>query len=183
METEERLKSHFPLECAPEIERALLAGLWHEPDRLPETMRWLSPNAHLSQPSLRLVLEAISRCYSELGAADFATVVECLRELGYLAECGGIEALDELYEACWYPPLWHLYGDFLRDLALRRAGEPHSPAPFFSGGSGCLSLNLVRKTELHPLYIGTARIRGHNYSIRGWSRGKEAGVELKFIPL
>jgi hypothetical protein len=172
---------YFPQQCAPEIEQALVAGLWHQPERLAETCRWLDPNAHLSLPYLRLVLYAIKRCYSELGAADFPLVVQCLRELGSLTEVGGVEALDSLYETRWYPPLFPIYALFLRERALARCSDPKAPPPFFSGGSGSLELSKVRKSAQHPVYTGSARIGGHFYTIRGWPKGEEAGVELKFF--
>lgn len=166
---------YFPHECAPEIEMALVAGLWHEPERLAQTLRWLDPDAHLVQPFLRLVVSALGRCYAELGAVDFASVVECLRELGQLEECGNLEGLDQLYEARWYAPLFELYGQFLRDTALRRQADPQKLPPFFSGGIGRLTLNKVGQS---PHYIGSARIAGHSYRLSGW--GKDENIDLKF---
>jgi hypothetical protein len=170
-----RGRGYFPQECAPEIELALVAGLWHEPFRLAPTLRWLDLDAHLSQPYLRLVTHALARCYSELGAADFATVVTCLRQLGQLDECGGVQSLDAIYEARWYAPLFDLYGQFLRSTALRRQGELQALPPFFSGGIGRLTLNKVGQS---PHYIGSARIAGHSYRISGW--GKDENIDLKF---
>jgi len=168
-------QGYFPQECAPEIETALVAGLWHEPFRLAPTLRWLDLDAHLSQPYLRLVTQALARCYSELGAVDFASVVECLRQLGQLEECGGVQSLDAIYEARWYAPLFDLYGQFLRSTALRRQADPQALPPFFSGGMGRLTLN---KVGLSPHYIGSARIAGHSYRISGW--GKDENIDLKF---
>jgi hypothetical protein len=45
--SEERTPSIFPAGALPEIETAFVCGLWHEPDRLAEAMRWLVPAVHL----------------------------------------------------------------------------------------------------------------------------------------
>lgn len=173
----------FPLECAPEIEQALVAGLWHQPHRLAETLRWLSPEDHLTQPYLRLVLSAITRCYSDLGDVDFATVTQCLRELGQLEECGGLSGLDALYEARWYAPVFELYGAFIRVAALRRTDQPRLPPAFFRGGSGVLTINKIRRSESSPQWIGTARVAGKAYSLRAYPAGDHESVNITFDPL
>jgi hypothetical protein len=175
-------QGYFPQECAPEIETALVAGLWHEPFRLAPTLRWLDLDAHLSQPYLRLVVGALARCYSELGAVDFASVVECLRQLGQLDECGGVQTLDTLYEARWYAPLFDLYGDFLRAAALRRGDDQKAPVPFFSGGNGLLVVNKIRQSERSPFWVGSAWVAGKKYSLKAWPRKGEQSVDIKFTP-
>jgi hypothetical protein len=73
----------------PEIEQATVSILWHEPERVAEFLREIDPAVHLYQPSLRIILEAIGIAYGELNCADWATVVEVVRELGHFGNAAG----------------------------------------------------------------------------------------------
>jgi hypothetical protein len=165
---------YFPSECAPEIEIALVCGLWHEPDRLAEVMRWLVPAVHLRQPYLRLVIEALLLCYNELGACDWASVLACLTELGYLGECGGREGLDNLYSARWYQPLFPFYCEEIRKAGRERLGRPVLPK--FTGGTGSIVYDSTNKR-----FNGSARIAGKLYRISGKPADQD-GINLNFYP-
>jgi hypothetical protein len=167
-------KSIFPASALPEIETAFVCGLWHEPDRLAEVMRWLVPDVHLRIPFHRLVVEALVLTYRELGACDWASVLACITELGYLAECGGREGLDTLYSCRWYAPLFGYYTEELKRAGLARMGKTFPPR--FSGGTGSIFYSDQR-------FAGSARISGKLYRISGKADASSPDqINLNFYP-
>jgi replicative DNA helicase len=86
---------------APEVEERPVSLCWHEPARLAEVLRRLDPSTHFVQPHLRHILEAIRIGYTELGAVDWCTVVQVLRERRLLEECGDLQLLDEVLSRTW----------------------------------------------------------------------------------
>jgi hypothetical protein len=108
-------------------------------------------------------------------------VLACLSELGYLAECGGREGLDNLYSARWYQPLFPFYCDELKRAGLERANN-FVPPLRFTGGKGQITVNKLRQNAAAPSWIGSARIAGKNYEIRAWQTPDRSAVNLSFIP-
>ena len=84
---------------SPEVESNFTGILWHEPWRLPDALKELEPQVHITQAHLRLVLEAIRIVYGDCGDCDWALVVSVLREQGNLEKVGGLEALNALWKA------------------------------------------------------------------------------------
>ena len=109
---------------APEVEEALVTLLWHRPDFIPWVARTLEPEFHLSRPALRHLLSAITICYSEFNATDWAVVVDCLRDQGLLDECGGLLELDRLWSHPGYEALLDHYLRLLKEYAVHRKVLP-----------------------------------------------------------
>lgn len=171
-----------------EIETATVSTLWHQPHRLPEFRRIIDPQIHITQPHLRHILEAIELCYGELGIdLDFATVVEVVRELGTFNECGGIEGLNQVYTGAETTLTTdHVFGHYvgmLQEYARARESHPPRRVTRFSGGKATLYLNKNKRSTRDPDYLGEARARGHNYSLRGWLAPDLESVNVTMDPV
>jgi hypothetical protein len=167
-------KSIFPAGALPEIELAFVATLWHEPEHLAATLRWLVPDVHLRQPYLRLVIHTLALCYAELGACDWPSVLACITELGYFDECGGREGLDSLYSCRWYAPFFPYYSEELKRAGLARMGKTFPPR--FTGGTGSIFYSNQR-------FAGSARIAGKLYRVSGKAEaGSPDTINLNFYP-
>lgn len=165
------------LQYAPEIERALVGLVWHEPFRLPLVLRELNLSLHFFEPATRILLEAINTVYGELNAADWATVVELLRQMDQLDECGGLERLNEIYARPGYQTLLDYYIQALKEYALIRDSTPIRAADFLSGGRGVLRIH-KRKTHVKaPDMIGSAHISGHSYVLSAWIAETADGLQ------
>jgi hypothetical protein len=171
---------------APEIEQSLVSMCWHEPERVALVYRELNPAVHLVQPHLRMVLEAINIAYGQLGCADWATVVQVVRESGQFEECGGLEGLNALYDCRAYgrdlardQVIFDDYVQMLKEYALNRAQEPPRPADYFTGGKGTLYPNKVRKSPQSADFIGTAVVAGKHYEVQLWVTTDGSFVNFK----
>ena len=157
------------LHYAIEIEAALVTLCWHHPEVLPKVLQNLNPLVHISQPHLRHLLEAINRSYSELGATDWAATIDCLTDLGLLAECGEALTLDELYKNPGCSSLLDYYIERLQEFAVHRNILPGVFPSRFSGGFLTLSANPIKRKPTDPDLVGTASVAGKPYTVRGWS--------------
>lgn len=174
---------------APEIEDATVSIIWHEPERLAEFLRQFDPNVHLAQPHCRIILEAITLAYGELGTADFPTVVQVVRELGRLEECGKIEGLNRIYSAIeislpYIEQVYRHYLDMLRLYAAHRKVTPSEKLYLFTAGRVAVRRSKIKSKPTDPDYLGDAKVRGRIYKVRGWeSRGRgEQGFTLTLEP-
>jgi hypothetical protein len=178
---------------AIEIEVATVSTIWHQPELCAEFLRVCDPLVHLTQPHLRIILEAIGIAYGELNAADWATVVEVVRELGQFEEVGGLEGLNAVYSATEFnpdpvfrqrvsDPIFKDHVKLLQEYARHRQMDPPCPVHWFSGGKANLYLNKTKRQPTDPDYLGSAKVRGQNYRVRGWLGLDRQSVNLALDP-
>ena len=162
---------------ALEIEVATVSTIWLEPERCAEFLRVCDPLVHLTQPHLRIILEAVQIAYAELNAADWATVVEVVRELGAFEEVGGLEGLNTVYSATEPSPnpvfrervsnpIFDHHIELLQEYARTRQMDPPRPVARFSGGRGTARINKASHRPANPEYLGDAIVRGIQYVVR-----------------
>lgn len=155
---------------APEVEEALVTLVWHNPQLLPRVLRCLDPGVHILQEHLRFILEAIQLSSDLLGASDFATVVQALREDGRFEACGELIGLDALWTKNYgYESLLDYYIELLKIYASKRLERNPARVLIFSGGKGTIHLNKAKENPKEPDYVGSALIRGRKYQIAGWT--------------
>jgi hypothetical protein len=173
---------------APEIEQSAVSMCWHEPERLAIVYRELDPAIHFVQPHLRLVLEAINLAYGQLGCADWASVVQVVRESGHFEECGGLEGLNALYDLRAYgrdqardEVILDNYLQMLKEYALNRAEEPPRPVYYFLHPKATLYRNKVKRTEAAADYLGVIRVAGKAFGVSAWRSldGEFLNLDLK----
>jgi hypothetical protein len=171
---------------ALEIEVATVSTIWRQPERCAEFLRVCDPLVHLTQPYLRIILEAVQIAYAELNAADWATIVEVVRELGQFEEVGGLDGLNTVYSATEITPvidsIFAHYIQMLKTYAEHRQMDPPRPVHWFSGGKGNLYLNKAKRKPTDPDYLGSAKVRGQNYRVRGWLGEDRQSVNLALDP-
>src|ERR1700747_2319123 len=134
---------------AHEIETSMIALVWHALDYVAAIKRELDPMLHFTQPHLRHLLEAIELSYRELGVADFASVVQILRELGQFEACGGLLGINAIFEQSRYgfsspeaeKEVFDHYLEMLKTYAVNRNMDPPQKVYRFTGGKGTLSCN------------------------------------------
>ena len=175
---------------APEIEQAIVSICWHEPERLGLVYRELDAAVHLTQPHLRHILEAISLGYRELGCVDFPIVTQVLRETRRLDDCGGLPGVNEVYNAQAYgredsarnQAIFEHYMEMLKTYALHRTSQALESPYRFTGGSGTLFPNKVRRSPQSPDFEGPAAGAGKKYSVRLWSAPDGSFLNFKLYP-
>ena len=176
--------SHF----APEIEQAAVSILWHEPNRVTGFLRELDPALHLVQPHLRRIVEAVNLAWAELNVADWATVIQVVRELGAYDDCGGLEGLNSVYSIAEYrcdkqktDVIFTHYVDMLKSYAAARIDRIPIPQTPFTGTRATLSLNKVRRSAFDPDFIGRLRIAGVFYQAKIWkaTNGEFLNLDLR----
>jgi hypothetical protein len=156
---------------APEIELSVVSLCWHEPERLAGFYRDFDLAVHIGQPHLRIILEAINQAYGHLNTTDWASVVQLIRELGKLEHVGGLDGLNEVYQAQFYgrdnaertEKIWADYLRLLRYYAANRKEIPPRPPDFFTRGSITLYPNKAKTSLLAPDAAGEAKIAGRRY--------------------
>src|SRR5258708_21850869 len=122
------------LQSAPEVEEALTSLVWHYPQHLGELLRHLDPETHFAVPAMRWMIEAIGIGYRELACVDFCTIVQILREMGKLEECGGRPVLLTIYMyRDHFECLLDYYIELLKDYATQRSVDPYRPVKYFTG--------------------------------------------------
>jgi hypothetical protein len=167
---------------ALEIEVATVSTIWRQPARCAEFLRVCDPLVHLTQPHLRIILEAVQIAYAELNAADWATVVEVVRELGQFEEVGGLDGLNTVYSATEITPvidpIFAHYIQMLKTYAEHRQMDPPRPVNWFSGGRGTVWRNKAKRGPQDPDYTGEAIVRGIRYGIR--IKGRSDSDTLNF---
>ena len=173
---------------APEIETSMVALLWHHPEFVDFVHLELDVELHFLSPALRIVLEAISVVYWNIGDADWSTVVHAIREMGAIDTCGGVQGLNDIftdggryYDGRTDPqPVVLEYMELLKAYGAQRQEDPTKIIPRFTGGKGRLWPNKTAKRATDPSDLGEAFIRGHRYKIRGW--WESDGLSMKFYP-
>jgi hypothetical protein len=169
-------RSTSTLFFAPEIESGLIGLVWREPDRLGTLKRELDPALHFLQPHCRWLLEAIDLAYRELGTADFACVIQVLRELSRLEDVGGLEGANEIYKMAEFvdSPAWNqklsdrLFTHHLESLktyAINRQEQPPRSTYLFRSGKATLVPNKVKRSQNSADFIGEAWICGRWYVV------------------
>jgi hypothetical protein len=175
---------------APEIEQALVALCFQAPHRVATVYRELDPAIHITRPELRFILEAIDLAYRELGATDFASVIQVLRELGRLAACGGAPGVNSVFEEYRYgfsspeaeEAIFAHYLQMLKTYAISREQTPLPPVYYFVGGKGTLALNKAKRREFEPEFIGEARIAGRWYTVGASPSSDGSFLNFRFEP-
>jgi len=167
---------------APEIEVATVSLIWKQPERCARFLRDLDPALHLSQPHLRYIVEAVALAYSELGCADWATVVGVLRELKHFEDCGELLGLNEVYSAVEITPvsdqIFDHYVSMLQSYALGR--EKNQSVYRFNRGDINLVKNKVKRIESAPDFIGEGKVAGRLYRAAAWTNTD--GLSISLIP-
>jgi hypothetical protein len=161
---------------APEIEQAVVSLCWHEPERLAQLYRDFDLVVHIGQPHLRIILEAINQAYGHLNTTDWASVVQLIRELGKLEHVGGLEGLNEVYQAQFYgrdntertEKIWADYLRLLRYYAENRKEVPPRPPDFFTSGILRLYPNKTKTLPTQPDATGEGKIGGKLYRATAW---------------
>jgi DnaB-like helicase N terminal domain len=169
---------------APEIEAALVSLCWAEPAHLGKVLQKLDPIQHISQPHLRLLLQAIYECYTQAGDVDWAIVVQWLRDDQALDQFDGLSGLEIIYARPGYNALLDWYIELLQDFAAHRAELPGVYPHYFSGGKGYLKDNPQKRFPKDPPILGQALVASKNYLVRGWrpNPNQPSTISLRFYP-
>lgn len=167
------MEEPYSFEFAPEIEAQLVSICWHDPHRIPIALKELDPGIHITQPHLRHILEALAIAYSELGVLDFACIVQILRELGQLAECGGLLGLNSVYVLAEHGYRDQVFFDhyltMLKEYALHRKNLNRGPVNRFTDLKGTFYANKAKRFASDPDFVGEARGLGRPYSAQAWT--------------
>jgi DnaB-like helicase N terminal domain len=158
---------------APEIEQSLVALCFHDPGCIATVYRELDPQIHITQPHLRFILEAIDLAYRELCTADFASVIQVLREEGKLENCGGAAGVNSVLEGYRYgfsspeaaEQIIAHYIETLKVYAINRKKDAPERVYRLTGGIATLALNKAKRRDFEPNYLGEARIAGRWYTV------------------
>lgn len=180
---EETATFHF----AHEIESAVVSLLWHEPERCGEFFRELDPDLHLSQPNLRVIAQAISLTWRELGTTDFAIVVQMVRELSGLEEAGGIEGLNSVYLLKQFradkETTDAIFSHYLEMLKAYALGRQNNMAVYrFNRGDILLVQNKLKNKGNGPDLIGQGKIAGRRYRAIGYHQTQDDSYSISLIP-
>lgn len=163
-----------------EIEEAVVAIIWQQPQRCAEFLRDFDPGVHLTQPRLRIILEAINLSYGDLGCTDFATVAATVRELGQFEECGGLDGLNSVYAATEISPvtdpIFAHYCQMLTLYAEQRGFDPTRPVFRFTGGRGTAHRIKGPRKRAGADFSGVCYVRGTKYRV-----DVEIGSESQFL--
>jgi hypothetical protein len=168
-----------------EIEASLVSILWRHPEFLPEFLKQCDPRIHLCQTHCQIITEAINLVDARVGATDFATVTQAVREMGRFDECGGLVGLNDVYSA--HEPTKHTqalfkhYVEALKTYAENRSKEPPKPTFVYIGGRGTLDPNHNRHSDKSPTHTGIAKIRGFTYNVTAYQNAKF--TNLRFEPI
>jgi hypothetical protein len=176
---------------APEIEQALVSLVFYAPERLATVQRELDPEVHFIRPELRHILEAINLAYRELGTTDFASVIQTLRELGRLEDCGGPGGVNSVLEQYRYGfsssqaeiEIFEHYIQMLQAYALARANQPPVSVYRFLRGDLTLAANKAKAHERCPDYLGEGKIAGRLYRASAWAARSQDGQKILSVSL
>lgn len=172
---------------ASQIEDATVSILWHEPTRLGAFLRDLDLSLHLTQPALRVIVQALAIVHSESGTCDFELVVQTIRELGNFEDVGGLEGLNRIYALKEFradqETTEAVFGEYLRLLkayAEHRKDDPPTMPYRFARGEIQLIENKNNPTGTRPDYLGTGKIAGKTY--QATARRSKDGILVSLFP-
>jgi hypothetical protein len=176
---------------APEIEQSLVSLCFSAPERIATLKRELDLVVHITQPHLRFVLEAIELAYRELGTSDFACVIQTLRELGCLEDCGGADGVNQIFEQYRYgfsspqaqEQIFTHYIAMLKAYAFGRANQPPVAVYRFARGDLRLVKNHARINEQAPDWIGEGKVAGRTYRASAFTNYDKNGQSVLAISL
>jgi DnaB-like helicase N terminal domain len=172
---------------APEIEQSLVSLCFYAPERIAALKRQLDLSVHFTRPELRFILQAIELAYGELPASDFASVIQTLRELGRLEDCGGPSKVNAIFEEYRYGfsspqaegEIFDHYLDMLKRYALARSSNTN--VLFFNRGDLLLCPNKTKVSPHSPDYIGKGKVAGKPYLARAY-QSKDGNLWVSLLP-
>jgi len=176
---------------APEIEQSLVSLCFYAPERIAVLKRELDPQVHFTRPELRHILEAIELAYRELGSRDFATVIQTLRELGCLEDCGGAAGVNQVFEQYRYgfsstealEEIFAHYIEMLKAYAQARSNQPPINVYRFLRGDITLVKNKTRANDRCPHWIGEGKVAGRTYRASAFTNQDKNGQSVLAISL
>jgi DnaB-like helicase N terminal domain len=171
---------------APEIEQSLVSLCFYAPQRIAVLKRELDPQVHFTRPELRHILEAIELAYRELGSSDFASVIQTLRELGHLEDCGGPAGVNAIFEEYRYglsspealEEIFAHYIEMLKAYAQARSNQPPVNVYRFVRGDITLLPNKLKRSPSSPDFIGEGKVAGRFYRAAEWINSGGHSVSL-----
>jgi hypothetical protein len=172
---------------APEIEQSLVSLCFYAPERIAILKRELDLGLHFTRPQLRHILEAIELAYRELGQSDFASVIQTLRELGRLEDCGGPSGVNQIFEEYRYgfsspqaqEEIFLHYVDMLKRYAVAR--ESNTNVLFFNRGQLLLCPNKTKASPHSPDYIGKGKVAGKPYCATAY-QSRDGNLCVSLLP-
>jgi hypothetical protein len=168
-----------------EIEESLVSVLWHKPEHMATFLQQCNPALHLSQPNCQMICEAINLSYADHGNATWANVLQTIREMGRLEDCGGTDGLNRIYSLHEVTENTEaILKDYIKSVkqyAINRSETPPKGTLLFTGGRGVATLQ-PRQRDGTDVYSGPAMIRGFRYQM--WVSVPADGRTLncKFTP-
>jgi hypothetical protein len=172
---------------APEIEQSLVSLCFYAPERIGVLKRELDFSLHFTRPELRLILQAIELTYRELGASDFASVIQTLRELKCLEDCGSAAGVNQVFEEYRYgfsspqaqQEIFDHYVDMLKRYAVARSSNTN--LLYFNRGELLLTPNKAKTSPRSPDYIGNGKVAGKPYSATAY-QSKDGNLCVSLLP-
>jgi hypothetical protein len=176
---------------ATEIEQSMVSLCFYAPERIAVLKRELDPQVHFTRPELRFILEAIELAYRELGMSDFASVIQTLRELRRLEDCGGPERVNAVFEEYRYglsseqalEEIFAHYIEMLKAYAQARSNQPQVNVYRFIRGDITLVKNKTRVNDRSPDWIGEGKVAGRTYRATAFSNQDKNGQSVLAISL
>ena len=176
------------LRWGKEVERSLVAIVWHHPHFLWLVRKELDPADHFTLPAHRYILDAISVVCSDHDNVNWHTVVQAICEMpGAFEECGGKEGLNQIFTddghcpqgPCDPEPFVAEYIRFLKACAIQRGIDPGKPVLHYTVARGILQLNKLATKPEHPTITGKLYVPvPGTYSLAGWPQG-DSQVNIK----
>jgi hypothetical protein len=172
---------------APEIEQSMVSLCFYAPERIAVLKRELDLALHFTRPQLRHILQAIELTYRELATTDFASVIQTLRELGRLEDCGAAAGVIQVFEEYRYgfsspqaqQEIFDHYVDMLKRYAVARSNNTN--VLYFNRGDLVLTPNKAKATTRSPDYIGNGKVAGKPYSAIAY-RSKDGNLCVSLLP-
>jgi hypothetical protein len=171
---------------APEIEQSLVSLCFYAPERIAVLKRQLDLGLHFTRPELRFILQAIELAWGELGERDFVSVIQTLRELGHLEDCGGAPGVNQVFEEYRYgfsseqalEQIFTHYIEMLKAYALGR--QTAQPVFRFNRGDIILLPNKLKRSPASPDFVGEGKVAGRCYRAAEWINS--AGHCVSLVP-
>jgi hypothetical protein len=145
---------------SPTIEDATVAMIWRDPNLLEQFLcdpRFSGPQVFLQQ-HCKEITRAIYLVTKQIGAADFASVAQCMKELGTFTECGGFAGLNDIYRLGEPTPyiaqIFDHYLDILQTYANGRAQDPPMQSWPFTAGAIHRTIDEMKDEYLRQNRLG-----------------------------